>query len=329
MRRDIAFNAACLHIATPAGLFLSAPYGESTFALFNFLGMLCYVYATQCHTFGSKSATGACWTLAAGASFGIATTMRNNGLLSGMIFAWDAIEAIVCLPSMLRDTIRITHFAATIIAGICVAIGFVAPQAVAYTQYCTGGNTRPWCNRLLPSIYSWVQDHYWEVGFMRYWTLTNLPLFLLAGPLLAILFYTGYLALLKLASLVPQGRSQSGRKLAISDTQIFRHVLPRFALPQLVLAVMAATSFHVQIINRISSGYPVWYILLAIAMHNTSSTINTQKSNNSTKRVSDAAGRVGSWSLLVKSQHLQWIVRGMVAYAIVQGGLYASFLPPA
>jgi phosphatidylinositol glycan class V len=164
---------------------------------------------------------------------------------------------------------------------------------------------------------------------MRYWTLNNLPLFLLAGPLLAILFYTGYLALLKLASLVPQGRLQSGRKLAISDTQIFRHVLPRFALPQLVLAVMAATSFHVQIINRISSGYPVWYILLAIAMHNTSSTINTQKSNNSTKRVSDAAGSVGSRSLLVKSQHLQWIVRGMVAFAIVQGGLYASFLPPA
>ena len=31
----------------------------------------------------------------------------------------------------------------------------------------------------------------------------------------------------------------------------------------------------------------------------------------------------------IQSKHVSWIIRGMIMYAAVQGGLYASFLPPA
>ena len=70
------------------------------------------------------------------------------------------------------------------------------------------------------------------------------------------------------------------------------------ALPQLLLAILAFTSYHVQIITRISSGYPLWCIWLA------------SKATDEPKRVTV-------------------VIRWMIIYALVQAGLYASFLPPA
>lgn len=83
--------------------------------------------------------------------------------------------------------------------------------------------------------------------------------------------------------------------------------LPELALPQLVLAITAATSFHVQIVNRISSGYPIWYLTVATWLLDRGS--------------SRASGSRGSYA--------QYALRSMVMYAMVQGMLYANFLPPA
>lgn len=82
---------------------------------------------------------------------------------------------------------------------------------------------------------------------------------------------------------------------------------PQLAIPQLVLAVAATTNFHVQIINRLSSGYPLWYMVVARWVTNRGATPRGEKD--------------GAYS--------QWAVRGMVMYAIVQGMLFAGFLPPA
>lgn len=80
---------------------------------------------------------------------------------------------------------------------------------------------------------------------------------------------------------------------------------PQLVIPQLVLAVAATTNFHVQIINRISSGYPVWYLVVA-------------------KWLLDE--REGTAK---KTIYSKWTVRGMVMYALIQGMLFAGFLPPA
>jgi phosphatidylinositol glycan class V len=61
---------------------------------------------------------------------------------------------------------------------------------------------------------------------------------------------------------------------------------------------MAATSYHVQIINRISSGYPVWYWYLASF----------------------------AWS---DRRMFAVVLRGAVIYGLVQAVLFGSFLPPA
>ncbi|KAI5362258.1 Putative GPI mannosyltransferase 2 [Septoria linicola] len=316
-KQQIAFTAACLHTISPAGLFLSAPYGESAFAMFNFAGLLCYAHASQSlHQPGIASATTSfAWTIASGLLIGIATMIRSNGLFGGFMFACDVVAFLPSLSSVLRqhDWSTLVRVSSTILAGVLIAIGYIGPQVFAYIEYCTGGNERIWCHRTIPSIYSFVQSHYWDVGFLHYWTTSNLPLFTLATPMLAMLVGTGYIALhptqlntfasAVTASVKPEG-SGSG--------DVFRHTMRRFALPQVVLAVLAFTSFHVQIINRISSGYPVWYILLAIAI-----------------RANTSEMRLGVGALNFLQSNAELLARTCVIYAIVQGGLYASFLPPA
>lgn len=82
-------------------------------------------------------------------------------------------------------------------------------------------------------------------------------------------------------------------------------MLVRLAVPQGLLAVMAFTSYHVQIINRISSGYPVWYWYLVTSAVDLSSSSPKQ------------------------SRTLVIAVYSMVGYALIQGVLFGSFLPPA
>ncbi|KAI6902163.1 hypothetical protein KC318_g7597 [Hortaea werneckii] len=344
-KRQVAFAAACLHVFSPAGLFLSAPYAESTFAALSFLGCYCYVKAIEnrYHRFADAYQLDACWTVAAGLSFGLATTMRTNGLLNGIIFAWDVYTILPRLPHILRtrDGEGITRLFATLTAGGLIAIGFTLPQIVAYTEYCTNGNTRPWCTALPPSIYSFVQKEYWNVGLFRYWTLNNLPLFLLAAPLGYLMIFTALSALLRTEGLytclTDKKVSETQNPHTIErEKRIFMHVLPRIAVPQLILVVMAGTSFHVQILNRISSGYVVWYFMLAVWIYLESDGPETvvegpakDEAGATTveKKKQFAGSMVGS--SFAQRLRPEWLFRAMVMYALVQGGLYACFLPPA
>jgi GPI mannosyltransferase 2 len=83
--------------------------------------------------------------------------------------------------------------------------------------------------------------------------------------------------------------------------------LRRFAVSQSLLAVMALLSYHVQIITRLSSGYPLWYIWLLSS-------------------IKVAKGKSRTYRYFTKPSI---IIRWMVVYAVVQGALFASFLPPA
>lgn len=327
-KRHLAFTAACLHVLSPAGLFLLAPYGESSFALLSFLGIWSYVQALRCRhaSSGSSSRVEALWTAAAGLTFGLSAMARSNGFFCGIIFAWDALASMYRLVSA-RRTVELGRLSGILAGGILTGLGFIVPQIVAYQEYCTGGNTRPWCNRMLPSIYSWVQDQYWDVGFLKYWTLSNLPLFLLAAPMLILLLDTGYSALhhsraILLAINGEETPTQRNSPEHQAQVRVFEDAMERLALPQLLVALLALTSFHVQIINRISSGYPVWYIILATAITDQSRSLAC---GHSSAEHYHPFRRLGSFNGKTK----EWTVRAMIMYAVVQGGLYASFLPPA
>ncbi len=135
-----------------------------------------------------------------------------------------------------------------------------------------------------------LTDHTRNTGFLRYWTLPNVPLFLLATPMLAVLAKAGV------------DQLGSRRRLPVADDPAeaarLLSLVQSAAVAQVLLAVLATTSYHVQIITRISSGYPLWHWWLAGLLI----------------RGDKTGGRV---------------VMFMVIYASIQGALFTSFLPPA
>jgi phosphatidylinositol glycan class V len=156
----LSLVAALLHVISPAGLFLSAPYAESSFALLSFSGYL--VFALGCRA-DQRPACRDLYTILAGVLFGLATLFRSNGLLNGTLFAWEVLRQLPRLrqgPTV--DSLR--RLLALGVGGVCVAAGSIGPQAAAYWRFCSGvsgAELRPWCRGYLPSIYTFVQQHYW------------------------------------------------------------------------------------------------------------------------------------------------------------------------
>ena len=157
----VAFLAASLHIVSPAGIFLSAPYGESIFSFLQFGGLHCYILAKmaaeQSHDWKSSFLL-----LSSGMFFGLATLIRSNGILSGLIFLWDAVVESIEIVQSLTDRTKLRRMVCTLLAGSFVVLGTIVPQYKAYVDYCVDIDlTPPWCSRFPPSIYAFVQAHYW------------------------------------------------------------------------------------------------------------------------------------------------------------------------
>ncbi|KAL4932262.1 DUF409 domain protein [Aspergillus undulatus] len=304
--RLVSFLSAALHIVCPAGAFLSAPYMEPLFSFLNTTGF--YIYSSsQVDLSKGNSSLSHAKLLLSGCFFALATAIRSNGVLSGILFAYDALRlsfGIVTRRSVWTASVRLCF---VIISGCVVALGLIIPQYLAYRTYCMNeAISRPWCQSLVPSIYGWVQGHYWGVGFLRYWTVSNIPLFLLALPMLVILFLSSFWAV---SADIPFPTFSSSCKVASAlSAGPAAPLLTQLSIAQFILTAMALTSYHVQIINRISSGYPLWYWYLA-------------------SQIFGASER--NLPVLKYSSPFMVIVQAMVIYALVQAVLFGSFLPPA
>jgi GPI mannosyltransferase 2 len=98
---------------------------------------------------------------------------------------------------------------------------------------------------------------------------------------------------------------KSSRKFGLSPndrTQQVSLLVGSMASAQILIVLLTFTSYHVQIITRLSSGYPIFYFWVAERL-------------SSDKSSPPALGRN--------------VITFMVMYAAIQGALFASFLPPA
>ncbi|KAF5024808.1 hypothetical protein F66182_3124 [Fusarium sp. NRRL 66182] len=204
--KKLAFLASVLHILSPAGLFLSAPYAESPFSCLSFVANLLFAVSLT-RSPGSLHRNVAVVT--AGFLYGVSCTLRSNGLFGGVLFA---VEVVRCLMALLDGFSfpKALRLIAPVLGGLLVAAGFIAPQVLA-----------------------WI------------------PLFLLAAPMLTLLIKSG-------TELVREP-SRGLRTLTSGTDEQCRLLVQTLAAVQTLLAVLAITNYHVQIISRLSSGYPVWY----------------------------------------------------------------------
>jgi len=284
--KKLALITSLLHVFSPAGLFLSAPYTESTFALLSFSGYYVFIRSS-----GEPNVRKDIGLVLAGLLFGLSTSVRSNGLLNGILFAEEATRALLSL--------KIRRLLAAGLGGAFVGIGFLLPQVIAYQHFCVGASDdREWCSRTIPSIYTFVQSNYWDVGLFHYWTVSNIPLFLLAAPMLSILALSSIWAV-KIQNFVAESKLKKNR-VAKNDQDSVVAIIRVMLAIQLILGLTTLINAHVQIITRLASGYPIWYWWIASRV--------TEIGNGKTS---------------------EWLVRWMVMYAMIQGGLFASFLPPA
>lgn len=148
-----------------------------------------------------------------------------------------------------------------------------------------------------------------NVGFLRYWTPNQIPLFLLAAPVLGLLILSGlqvarYPSWVLPLPQVSQAGDGSAAAAAAADASAHRRLFVRvLAGTQAFVALLAITNYHVQVITRLASGYVVWYWWIA--------------------------GWLGSQRRPAGQSFGQGVVVFFVMYAGIQAALFASFLPPA
>ncbi|KAJ7668374.1 GPI mannosyltransferase 2 [Mycena polygramma] len=214
--------------SSPVTLFL-APYSEPFFTYLSYKGML---YCTQSRY------------LSAAVSFTLAATFRSNGfLLSGFI-----IWGLVVQPLLQRKPLYLSSLLACVVLAALPFAPFVAHNYAAYRAFCTPADPPAWCTRRLPLIYSHVQAHYWNSGFLRYWTLQQLPNFLIAAPpLIAISTFSVY----HLGHWI-KVPAQHGH--AFLSASIAPH-----AIYALLLSAILLFASHTQIVLRLAASMPITY----------------------------------------------------------------------
>ncbi|KAI9033339.1 GPI mannosyltransferase 2 [Hyaloraphidium curvatum] len=230
--------SAFLFCLTPASPFVSSLYAESTFALATFLGM---------EAFESEQ------NLLAALLWAAASAFRANGILLAGFFVFRALHGS---GSLLKRTFDATFCS-------CIVLStFLSTQLKAFNDYCRSGeaSSRPWCSTRIPSIYTFVQAHYWDNGFLKYFRLSNVPLFAVAAPTLAACAY----GVVSFAGADPLRFMSIGFRSRLAGSGAGKapfHVdalLPYVYLGGL-LAVYTALMAHVQIAVRLFTSMPLLY----------------------------------------------------------------------
>lgn len=172
---EVALRASILFCFNPASIFYSSIYSESLYALLSIGGLYYFMHGADNYATFLLALSG---------------SARSNGVLSAGYICFRAMQ-----QAYDAYFIRKRAFSAlqVILAGalrsLCIIFLFVSFQAYGYLNICMGlspDEMRPWCKKRLPLLYSYIQSHYWGVGFLGYFQVKQLPNFLLASPILSL-----------------------------------------------------------------------------------------------------------------------------------------------
>ena len=161
-----------------------------------------------------------------------------------------------------------SHLLKGILLAALPLIPFIHHNTTAYLIFCTSPvmNVPDWCtNSIIPSIYSHVQSKYWNVGFLRYWTVSNIPNFILALPALLHVFAFCGFYLSNLPAIAPHILPHIWKKNddVSSPPQLDSPFLSPTLLPHvihaLVLTVILTFNAHVQVSLRLLPSLPLTY----------------------------------------------------------------------
>lgn len=138
---------------------------------------------------------------------------------------------------------------------------FIYHHFTAYLAFCLTPDVSPpdWCSRTIPSIYGHVQAKYWNVGLFKYWTLQQLPNFILPAPVLLLLFSFSYWYLrnLHLDWCAAEGRPSSASSSSGSPFLTLK-LIPH-VIHTCFMGVTLLVASHTQIALRLAASMPTIY----------------------------------------------------------------------
>jgi phosphatidylinositol glycan class V len=234
----LAYRSSQLFIISPAGVFLTASYSEALCALLSFLALALREWSLKRDNFdrpNSKlSIASPVPYFVSGSLVAIAYHVRANAVLLGVLYLYDLYVIFFQDHSHLEA-------AYCLLTGSQLMVSIIASLAYPYKVFCNPDvNRGEWCQSRIPSIFLYAQAHYWDVGFLRYWTANNIPNFAFALPTITL----SVLAIRYFTVKFP-----------------FQNLLP-ILIVNFVLLIGGVFWWHVQILTRISSFVPLmyWYV---------------------------------------------------------------------
>ncbi|KAM3965517.1 phosphatidylinositol glycan anchor biosynthesis class V [Aphomia sociella] len=210
-----AYKCAILYCVNPASIFFTAPYSETLFAWMSFYTML---KCTENETLRFANID-----ITSGMPAGFSMITRSNGsinlgfilytsfknvierTLPEIVYKYKTLKHRIILPFLLLPLL--TASVALFLTVIITLIPFLLAQTYNYFKFCVhndhnlpeflfnteyilpGSAESPWCNNTIPLSYSYIQSHYWDVGFFKYYKLKQIPNFMLASPCIFLIMY--------------------------------------------------------------------------------------------------------------------------------------------
>jgi len=169
----------------------------------------------------------------------------NRKKLSSLFYSGHSIN----LQPRMRVIIKSITLAAIVVAP------FIAYHFVAYVVFCSETSSSPtWCSQIPPSIYTHVQSTYWNVGFLHYWTLSQLPNFLLAAPTLLVILAFSLHHLKGTGLDSSKRRAESQLHCAFHNPTITPH-----AIHGIIFSFILIFASHTQIVLRLAASMPLVY----------------------------------------------------------------------
>ncbi|KAL7549576.1 hypothetical protein ACHAWF_012843 [Thalassiosira exigua] len=219
----LARTSAQLFSINPAGVFFTAAYSESIFAMLTFTGhaiaargryYLCYLQKSQIEVSGPQRQlehgmmhwlVAQLYSLASTMMWMSASYTRSNGTFSSLWWLLVGVSKC-CSCFVINGQATKRKGAASLLAGCITALLFHCLLAllVAYPVYfhdqrgynihCStspSSNSPMWCDNdgiSRFSLYARVQREHWNVGLLRYYEVKQIPNFILALPILLLSF---------------------------------------------------------------------------------------------------------------------------------------------
>lgn len=232
----LSYYSSVTFILSPASTFLVSSYSEVFCSFFSFLGLYLREKSINYKTFNVRySIDRFPLYFASGLYFLVGLGFRANSLLLGVIYLYDLYNFTVKQFDQRTSTL-------VILTGATLFVSFVISNVYPYWIFCFLEECPQWCYNKIPSLFTHAQSHYWNNGFLKYWTPNNIPNFIFPLPTIIINTLSFKLFLFR----YPMGK-----------------LIP-ILLVNAVVLIGGVFFWHVQILTRISSFLPILNWTLSI-----------------------------------------------------------------